>query len=79
MANRHPREVLFEFVVQGSYVKVSAVDSATGTEVAIVGDPLAGEETLKRLALRKLERALNAGSGGAPRPKSGGYPSGWDL
>lgn len=77
MERRETREVLFEFIVQGSYVKVSAVDPATGTEVSIVGDPMAGEETLKRVALRKLDRALGAKTGA--RPKSGGYPSGWDL
>jgi uncharacterized protein DUF6898 len=46
--------VLFEFVRYGNSVKVSAIDPETGTEVAIVGDPRTGIETLKRIATRKL-------------------------
>lgn len=53
-----PREVIFEFYRVGAYVKVSAVDTATLTEVAIVGDPAIGEESLKQTALRKLDYVL---------------------
>lgn len=56
MAER--REVIFEFVRVGNAVKVSAIDTATGTEVSIVGDPAAGEPALKRLAERKLDYVL---------------------
>ena len=52
------RDVIFEFVRVGHAVKVSAIDSATGTEVSIVGDPRVGEVALKRLAERKLEYVL---------------------
>ena len=52
------REVIFEFVRVGHTVKVSAVDTATGTEVSIVGDPMVGEAALKRLAERKLDYVL---------------------
>jgi len=52
------REVIFEFVRVGHAVKVSAVDTATGTEVSIVGDPTVGEAVLKRLAERKLDYVL---------------------
>jgi uncharacterized protein DUF6898 len=52
------REVLFEFVRVGNAVKVSAIDSATGMEVSIVGDPTVGEAALKRLAARKLDYVL---------------------
>ncbi len=50
--------VIFEFVSIGSYVKVSAVDTRTGTEVSIVGDPRRGEAALRRVALRKLENTM---------------------
>ena len=53
------REVIIEFHRVGSYVKVSAVDPRTLTEVAIVGDPAAGEAALKRAAVRKLEYVMN--------------------
>ena len=56
-----PREIIFEFHQVGKAVKVSAVDIETGVEVAIVGDPGAGEEILKRTALRKLEYVLAKG------------------
>ncbi len=39
-------------------VKVSAIDVATSTEVSIMGPPNAGEETLKRAVVRKLEYVL---------------------
>ncbi len=54
---RH-REALIEFHRVGAYVKVSAVDPETLTEVSIVGDPAAGEETLRRTAVRKLDYVL---------------------
>ena len=50
--------VIFEFIAIGAYVKVSAVDTRTGTEVSIVGDPRRGEAALRRIALRKLENAM---------------------
>lgn len=52
------REVIYEFVRVGGAVKVTAVDTATGTEATIVGDPAAGEITLKRLARQKLDYVL---------------------
>lgn len=52
-------EAIIEFFNQGGYVRVCAVDTATGTEAAIVGDPAVGERALKRLALRKLEYILS--------------------
>lgn len=65
---RDEHGVIFEFIAIGAYVKVSAVDTRTGTEVSIVGDPRRGETALRRVAMRKLERALEkarpAGRGG---------------
>ncbi len=52
------REVIFEFLRIGTAVKVTAVDAATGIEAAIVGDPHAGQETLRRLARQKLDYVL---------------------
>ncbi len=52
------REVIFEFLRLGGAVKVTAVDTATGTEATIVGDPAAGETTLKRLAKQKLDYVM---------------------
>jgi hypothetical protein len=56
-------EIIFEFLRVGAAVKVTAVDVATGIEVSIVGDPTAGEATLKQLARQKLEyvRAKRSG------------------
>lgn len=56
MNDRHG--VIVEFVQQGSYVKVSAVDTYTGIEGVIVGDPAAGKEKLQELAIQKLEYVL---------------------
>ncbi len=70
-----PDGALVEFVPQGDYVKVSAVDPVTGTEVSIVGDPSAGEEALKRIAVRKLEYVLRRQKPGHTRKSQ----SGWDM
>ncbi len=51
-------DVIIEFHQVGAYVKVSAVDTATYTEVSIVGDPSRSEEALKQAAIRKLEYVL---------------------
>ena len=56
--NRARFEVLFEFKQVGDYVKVSAVDPLTNTEVAIVGSARASREALKASALRKLRYVL---------------------
>lgn len=53
------RDVLFEFIRHGAYMKVSAIDTQTNIEVSIVGPPSAGEALLKATALRKLNYVLN--------------------
>ena len=55
------KEVLLEFHRVGAYVKVSAVDPETYTEVHIMGPPAAGREALVRVAVQKLRRALAQG------------------
>jgi hypothetical protein len=52
------REVIFEFFRLGNSVKVSAVDTQTMTEVAVVGPATASEASLRQAALRKLEFVL---------------------
>ena len=51
-------EVLFEFVQQGNYVKVMAVDPKTGIEIAMVGDRRSGKQTLEKLAIQKLKYVI---------------------
>ncbi len=50
--------MIIEFHRIGGSVKVSAMDPATLTEVTIVGPANAGEETLTRNVLKKLEFVL---------------------
>ncbi|MBI5163297.1 MAG: hypothetical protein HY985_05270 [Magnetospirillum sp.] len=69
------REVLFEMKVIGRFIKVSAMDAETLTEVSIVGNPGAGEAYLKAAALRKLEYVLSKrgpASGGRGNGSGGG-------
>ena len=55
----HLSEILFEFVVQGNFVKVMAVDPQSGIEVAMVGDARCPKTTLERLATQKLKMAIH--------------------
>ena len=57
-------EVIIEFHRIGNSVKVTAVDPESQIEVSIVGPPRAGEELLKRTAIRKLEYVLAKGRRG---------------
>ncbi|MCB9983162.1 MAG: hypothetical protein H6861_05765 [Rhodospirillales bacterium] len=52
------REVILEFFPVGAFVKVSAMDVASLTEISIQGPLSAPEETLKRNALKRLEYVL---------------------
>ena len=52
-------EILFEFVVQGNFVKVMAVDPQTGIEVAMVGDARSSRRILEHLATQKLKMAIH--------------------
>lgn len=53
------REVIVEFIPQGNFMKVTAIDAITGREVTMVGDPNAGQPRLKELAIQKLEYVLS--------------------
>lgn len=52
------REVLFEFNRIGNYVRVSAIDTRTNTEITMVGDAKVGDAYLKSTALRKLRYVI---------------------
>ena len=58
MAEDKNRDVYFEFTVIGQTVKVTAIDSATGTEVATMGPASASRADLQQLALAKLKARL---------------------
>jgi hypothetical protein len=53
-----PDEVLFEFTVVGSAVRVAALDAATGIEVTVIGPAGAARADMERLALGKLRARL---------------------
>ena len=52
------REIIIEYYPIGQYMRVAAMDAATLTEISIQGPVNAGEETLKRNALKRLEYVL---------------------
>lgn len=58
-------EVILEYTFYGASAKVSALDTATLTEIVVQGPVAAGEAALRALALRKLEWVLarRAGQG----------------
>lgn len=52
-------EVIVEAIRQGTYLKVTAVHVATGTEATAVG-PAYEPKAVERLAIAKLKRVLAA-------------------
>lgn len=52
------RKVYFEFVPVGPQIKVSAIDSLTKVEVSIIAPKATMRRDMERVALRKLQRAL---------------------
>ena len=52
------REVFIEFQSIGQFVKVTAMDTATMTEISIQGSVTASETQLKNAALKRLEYVL---------------------
>ena len=52
------REVIIEFIPVGHIVRVSAIDTATLTEIVIQGPVSAPKETLERNALKRLEYVM---------------------
>ena len=72
MPGRGMAEIYFEFQQVGAYVKVTAIDPVTLVEVSVTGAASAGEQSLKQLALRRLQYVLakrrEAGGGGKNSP-----------
>ena len=60
------KEYLIEFIVQGAYVRVCAIDPETGVEVVSVEAASASKDELSRLAVRKLEYVLAKKKGTLP-------------
>jgi hypothetical protein len=58
MADQTPREVLFEFTVIGTVVKVAAIDATSGIEVSVMAPAHASRPDLQKLALAKLKTRL---------------------
>ena len=52
------REVIIEFFPIGTFMKVTAMDTLSLTEVSIQGPVNAGQETLKRNAIKRLEYVM---------------------
>lgn len=50
--------VIFEFQQVGNYIKVTAMDPVTLTEISIVGSPAAGKSVLQNNAIRKLKYVI---------------------
>jgi len=51
--------ILVEMIPHGNFMKVTAMDQRTLTEVSIVGDPAKDQDELKRLAAQKLRYVLD--------------------
>ena len=51
-------EIYFEYVTQGAYVKVSAIEPETKTEAIVVVPRSLSEEQMKYQALQKLNYIL---------------------
>lgn len=52
------REIILEMAPLGAIVKVTAFDVASLTEISVQGPASAGQEMLKRNALKRLEYVL---------------------
>jgi hypothetical protein len=52
------REILIEIVTLGAFAKVTAIDSATGTEVSTTGPSNASRASLEAAAVAKLQFVL---------------------
>jgi len=59
------REVYVEFLLQGGFVKATAIDPATGVEASVMGPASAPRAPLSAAAIRKLQYVLAKKSGGA--------------
>ncbi|MBX9726603.1 MAG: hypothetical protein K2X09_04995 [Rickettsiales bacterium] len=51
-------DYIIEFLPQGRYVKVTAIDPVSGREAVIVGDASQSQKTLAQNAINKLNYLL---------------------
>ena len=58
MDKKESHGAIIEMVTIGRYVKVTAVDTRTGIEASIVGDPRRGDRALRKAGLLKLEYVM---------------------
>jgi hypothetical protein len=56
-------EVYVEFILQGGFVKATAIDSKSGTEASVMGPAGAAKGALADAAVRKLAYLLNKDRG----------------
>ena len=64
-------EVYFELLRAPNALRLVAIDAATGIEVTVMGPVNASRDDLERIALRKLQRRIEAGRQ-TPRPPDDG-------
>ena len=64
-------EVYFELLRAPNALRLVAIDAATGTEVTVMGPVNASRDDLERIALRKLQRRIEAQQK-TPRPPGDG-------
>ncbi|MEG3617390.1 hypothetical protein V5T82_02880 [Magnetovibrio sp. PR-2] len=53
------KEVLFEFQRHGNIMRVVAIDPKSGQEVTMIADPRHSQDSIKKLAARKLAYVLS--------------------
>ncbi|MBE89769.1 MAG: hypothetical protein CMM76_10065 [Rhodospirillaceae bacterium] len=58
MAKKESHGAIIEMITIGRYVKVTAVDTRTGIEASIVGDPRRGDRALREAGLLKLKYVM---------------------
>jgi hypothetical protein len=76
----HLREVLFEFIPVGKYIKVIALDPETLVEITVVGDRKAPQKELQRIAIQKLKYVLRRRQGAAKNvPRTPGSPTDFEA
>ena len=52
------KEVLFEMKQVGQYLRITAIDPLSGTEVISIGDPSVHPDMLRNMAVRKLKYVI---------------------
>lgn len=52
------KEVLFEMKQVGQFLRITAIDPLSGTEVISIGDPSVNPDMLRNMAVRKLKYVI---------------------